>query len=227
MVPPSRFGMLYRISKPVVGVFGTSSKQGKFTLQLKLREMFLGHGYNVGQLGTESNSILFGMDYVFPMGYNSSVYIQDEDVIRYLNCVINNMCEDGKDIIIVGSQSGTVTYDIGNIVQYNISQYNFLLGTQPDAVILCVNPYDDEEYIRRTINFIESSVNGCKVIAIVVFPMDISDGWSSLYGMKQILSDEKYRQLQYCLSNRFNIPIFKLGEGNNMSELFQTIVDYF
>lgn len=31
------FGKLYKFSKPVVGVFGTSSKQGKFTLQLYMR----------------------------------------------------------------------------------------------------------------------------------------------------------------------------------------------
>ena len=40
-VPPNRMGKLYRISKPVFGFFGTSSQQGKFTLQLELRKMFL------------------------------------------------------------------------------------------------------------------------------------------------------------------------------------------
>ena len=144
-------------------------KAGKFTLQLKLREMFLSNGYNIGQLGTEPNSLLFGFDTVFPMGYNSSVKIKDEDCVNYLNNEINRMCEAEKDIIIVGSQSGTVTYDTGNLSQYNISQYNFLIGTQPDVVILCVNPYDEPDLIKRTIKFIESSVNKCKVIALVVF----------------------------------------------------------
>ncbi len=226
-VPPIRFGMLYRISKPVVGVFGTSSRQGKFTLQLKLREMFLKHGYNVGQLGTEPNSMLFGMDYVFPMGYNSSVYIQGVNVIRLLNGVINKMCENGKDIIIVGSQSGTVTYDVGNIAQYNISQYEFLLGTQPDAVVLCVNPYDEEDYIQRTIYFIESSTNGGKVIALVVFPMDISNNWLGFYNAKQKISDEKYKQLQGSLKKKFRIPVYKLGKKKDMSGLYHTIVEHF
>lgn len=48
-LPPTRLGMLHRISIPVVWVFGTSSKQGKFTLQLKLRELLTEAGYEVGQ----------------------------------------------------------------------------------------------------------------------------------------------------------------------------------
>lgn len=45
------FGKLYKISTPVLGVFGTSSKQGKFTLQLILRQLLLQNGYTVAQLG--------------------------------------------------------------------------------------------------------------------------------------------------------------------------------
>ena len=226
-VPPYRFGMLYRISKPVLGIFGTSPKQGKFTLQLKLREMFLSNGYNIGQLGTEPNSLLFGFDTVFPMGYNSSVKIKDEDCVNYLNNEINRMCEAEKDIIIVGSQSGTVTYDTGNLSQYNISQYNFLIGTQPDVVILCVNPYDEPDLIKRTIKFIESSVNKCKVIALVVFPMDIRDDWRGFYGEKEKLSDEKYIQVKNRLTRTTRKPVYKLGDDNDTADLYQRIINYF
>ena len=226
-VPPHRFGMLYRISKPVLGIFGTSPKQGKFTLQLKLREMFLSNGYNIGQLGTEPNSLLFGFDTVFPMGYNSSVKIKDEDCVNYLNNEINRMCEAEKDIIIVGSQSGTVTYDTGNLLQYNISQYNFLIGTQPDVVILCVNPYDEPDLIKRTIKFIESSVNKCKVIALVVFPMDIRDDWRGFYGEKEKLSDEKYIQVKNRLTRTTRKPVYELGDDNDTADLYQRIINYF
>ena len=59
-------------------------------------------------IGTEPSALLYGMDYVFPIGYNSSVYISGFDVIRYLNYIINILCEKGNDLILVGSQSGTV-----------------------------------------------------------------------------------------------------------------------
>lgn len=92
-LPPKRDGKLFRISKPVVGIYGTSSVQGKFTLQLELRKRFLDNGYVVGQIGTEPQAQLFGMDYAFPMGYNSSVYLDNHEMIQYLNNSINELCK--------------------------------------------------------------------------------------------------------------------------------------
>lgn len=124
-LPMNRYGMLYRISKPVIAVFGTSSKQGKFTLQLKLREMFLKNNYSVGQIGTEPSALLFGMEYVFPMGYGNSVYINSFNTILYLNSIINDLCLQNKDVIITGSQSGTIPYDTGNLQNFTINQTIF------------------------------------------------------------------------------------------------------
>ena len=47
IVPQNSFGKLYGILKPIVGVWGTSSCQGKFTLQLILKELFEKSGYNI------------------------------------------------------------------------------------------------------------------------------------------------------------------------------------
>jgi uncharacterized NAD-dependent epimerase/dehydratase family protein len=103
-------------------------------------------GYKVGQIGTEPNALLFGMDYVFPIGYNSAVDLSEEESIIYLNALIYELCEKENDLIIVGSQSGTVNYDVGNLSQFCLRQHSFLLGTQPDATVLCVNPFDEMEY---------------------------------------------------------------------------------
>ena len=219
------YGKLFRISKPVLGVFGTSSKQGKFTLQLKLRELLLQAGYNVGQIGTEPSSLLYGIDYCFPFGHNSSVSISGVESIKYLNSIINELCEK-NDIIIVGSQSGTIPYDYGNIIQFPMAQYDFLMGCQPDRVILCVNPYDEINYIFRTILFIESSVD-CKVIAVVVFPKTIKDDWTGIYGGKQMLSKKQYNMICEELFNKLNIPVFKLGDDSDMQILTDLVIDSF
>jgi uncharacterized NAD-dependent epimerase/dehydratase family protein len=225
-LPPNRFGMLYRILKPVVGVFGTSSRQGKFTLQLKLREILMRQGYNIGQIGTEPSALLYGMDYCFPMGYNATVHIKEFNTIRYLNYIINDLCMKEKDIILVGSQSGTIPYDTGNIAQFTVPQYNFLMGTQPDCVILCVNPFDEIEYVKRTVNFIESSVE-CNVVAIVVFPVDIKDDWTGIYGGKKELNENKYIKIKTNLFEKFNIPIFKLGAEDDINTLVDLITNFF
>lgn len=225
-LPPNYFGKLFRISRPVLGVFGTSSKQGKFTLQMKLRGLFQNDGYKVGQIGTEPSALLYGMDFVYPMGYNSSVKIKEYDAVRYLNSCINELCSEDSDIIIVGSQSGTVSYDIGNIVQFNIPQYNFLLGTQPEAVVLCINPYDDIDYIKRTINFIEVSVC-CKVLGLVVFPMNLKSIWKGIYGSKEKLTEEEFLELKDRLEKEIGIDVYNLGTETDIKILYNSIVDYF
>jgi uncharacterized NAD-dependent epimerase/dehydratase family protein len=224
-LPPNRFGKLYRIDKPVIGVYGTSSRQGKFTLQLLLRQKLRERGYTIGQIGTEPSACLYGMDYAYPMGYNNSVYIHGVDAIRYLNHLINRLCEKQCDIIITGSQSGTIPYDTGNLIQYNLRQYEFLMGTQPDAVFLCVNPFDDPIYIARTIKFIESSA-GCTVIALVVFPMDIKGGWSGIYGQKTPLTAENYHALKADLHKRFHVPVYKLGDASDVENLVNTLIGF-
>ena len=225
-LPPLRFGKLYRISKPVLGVFGTSSKQGKFTLQLILRKLLLNKGYQVGQLGTEPSSLLFNMDYVYPMGYNNTVYIKEFECIRYLNYIMNEMCIKNDDIILVGSQSGSVNYDTGNITMFNIPQYNFLMGTQPDKIVLCVNPYDETEYIKRTIKFLESSID-CQVIALVIFPLDIIDNWAGIYGRKKRLDDNSLKLLKEKNLLLYKIPSFILGKEDDMNQLVDCIINEF
>ena len=91
-------------------------------------------------------------------------------MVSYLNSAINSISQKNVDIIISGCQSGTVVNDFGNVNYYTFSQNEFLLGTLPDAVVLCVNSYDEPVYIKRTIQYIESCVEG-KVVALVLYPM--------------------------------------------------------
>ena len=225
-LPPNRFGMLYKVSKPVVGVFGTSSRQGKFSLQVQLRDHFTARGYKVGQIGTEPTSLLFGMDHVFPMGYGSTVYLSEYDSIRYLNNAVNGMCSEGADIIIVGCQSGSVSYDIGNMNQTNLAQYAFLCGTQPDAVVLCANPFDQPEYVKRTICFLEAAV-ACEVLAVVLFPVDMSIHPGIGFNRTNYLSDSAYEAKANELCRVTGKKIYRLGDKSDIGKLADQIEDYF
>jgi hypothetical protein len=49
---------LIGIQKPVLGVFGTSSKQGKFTLQLKLKQALTKNGVRINMLASEHHASL-------------------------------------------------------------------------------------------------------------------------------------------------------------------------
>lgn len=163
-------GKLRCIGVPVLGVFGTSSRQGKFTLQVQLRDYLKKEGIKIGQLGTEPTSPLFGFDETYPMGYESTVEVSGIGSIAALNYMMSNIEDKNPDIIIVGSQSQTIPQQTGNLSLYVLQQHEFILATEPDAVLLCVNIYDEDNYIERTINYIEAIVDA-RVIALVLFPM--------------------------------------------------------
>ncbi len=165
------FGKLYNYSKSILGIFGTSSKQGKFSLQLILRDYFIKNGYSIGQIGSEPSAYLFNMDYCIPLGQDSTLDSTGKQMIQHLNKVIHELCEKPVDLIMCGSQSGTITNDFGNIDNYPINQIFYLLSVNPDAVILCVNPFDSIMQIKRSIEFIESCTES-RVIALCMYPMD-------------------------------------------------------
>lgn len=167
VVPSYRFGKLRSPNIPIVGVFGTSSRQGKMTLQLKLREAFLKRNIKVHNLGSEPESALFSFEGVYAFGYGSLNTLNPMEVVTYVNELVYRSEFNECEILIVGSQSGTVPNQLKNLCMIPLEQYCFLLGSQPDSIILCVNAHDTVEYIERTMSFFKSVVNA-NVICMVV-----------------------------------------------------------
>lgn len=221
----SNFDKLFSIAAPILGIFGTSSHQGKYTLQLILRKMFLEEDYVVGQLGTEPTAALFEMDEMFHFGYDANVHVEHCEFIKMVNSSLNRIQKKLPDIILAGSQSNTIPYGITNLRYIPSAQIDFLLGLNPDRVILCVNPYDEVEYIRRTINMIEALAD-CKVIAFVLYPMNYKN--ESIFGMnKYKITITEAETIKIKLMENFHIPCYVLGEEIEMKKLFLTILDAF
>ena len=219
------FGKLYRQDKPVLGIFGTSSHQGKFTLQLKIRYNLIDKQYNICQIGTEPSSLLFGMDGIFINGYNSGEILKQYDVIAYLNRLIFDLSRQ-SDLIIVGGQSGLVLRDEGNLSNYFFKQIDYLFATLPDAVVLCVNTFDDFIIIERAIKFIESSVD-CKVIALSVYPFYFEDNdiyHQRLRHMSLELFRAKYKPI---FENNIGLPVFYPEDEMEIEHLCEMILNYF
>lgn len=221
-----RFGKLYEITCPVLGIFGTGSKQGKMTLQLILRKLFLSNGYRVGQIGSEPSSLLFGMDDVFPFGYNEKFSLNGTDLIEAVNDSLNRIQDKGVDLIIAGCQSGTVPYSLMNIRYATCRQLDFLFGLHPDRVVLCANLFDDLEYIDRTVRSIEALVP-CKVIAVVLFPMTFAGEYAMIGTPSrketQMKIDRKKKEIRQVCRR----PCFELGVASEMQELWQAIIHHF
>lgn len=220
-----QMGKLYQMSHPVIGVFGTTSQQGKFTIQLALRNEFQKRGYVVGQMGTEPTSLLFSLDACFPFGYQSNNTLPPEDFIMQLNWIIHkiDIRKPEVDVILVGSQSGTVPMMFNNIGQLPIKQLFFLMASMPDAVILCVNVFDDVVYIQRTILSIEN-LSDTKVIALALYPCLQSNSWDMMYDEKHKAFNVKKRMNE--LSAFFNIPVIEIGNEIEIEKLCNICIKY-
>ena len=224
-VPKQRYGRLYCSSVPVLGIFGTSPKQGKFTLQLKLRKGLSKVGYKVANIGTEPTSMLFGFEETYPIGFNSTVDISGENAILYLNQRMHCIEETNPDLIIVGSQSQSVSSGIESVGYMSIKQHELILGTCPDAYILLVNITDDKEYIHRTISFL-SSVTPARVIALVVSPLvyQIEGGYQTKI-LRYIEKEEMIQKL-HEMKKEFNIISLSLSDEEVIAKL-QSVIENF
>lgn len=225
----NKFGKLYKIERPVLSVFGTSSAQGKFTLQLQLRQTFLDHNYNLGQLGTEPTARLFGMNDCFPFGYNSPLRNGNVDNFEYIeivNSMLHKIDSTAPDIIMTGCQSNIAPILYSNLRNITLDQIAFLIGINPDAVVLCVNPYDHFDYIQRSIQTIEG-LSYAKVIAIALYPFTFESNWAILKGKRCKLSEEQVFAVRKKLENRFNLPVYEIGNSEDTKCLFKRCIDYF
>ncbi len=223
------FNGLPPVDVPVLAVMGTSSQQGKFTLQLALRRRLMQKGYKVGQTGTEHHSRLFGMDAAFPMGYASPLKLPFQHYIPYLDYKMREICQRTQpDIILTGSQSGTIPYHVQEHSTHCLSSLAFLLGVKPDACILVVNSIDAKEYIRDTIDGIRAV---CKVPTILLAMGDHEKHIRTAYGHSMITPKKMAQSQIDChlkkLQDSFCVPAIEILSETGQQRLVETVIQYF
>lgn len=220
-----QFGKMFAIRTPVLGVLGTSNQQGKFTLQLGLRKHFLRDGYRLCQLGSEPESLLFEMDEVFPFGFESNIKLDTRKYITYLNSCMSSMDQQNPNIIIVGSQAGTIPMQWDHIDNYPLDRICFLLGTLPDGVLLCVNYHDKISEIQRCILAIES-LSKSKVIACSLFPLGYCTEWDIVKGVKKLVDDVELQRVRDEIQEVTQRPCCILN-NKGIENLYQISLAFF
>ena len=219
-------GRLRQIGKPIVCIAGTSNKQGKFSLQLQLKSL-LEKQIKIGFLSTEPSGYLVGADAVFPMGYNSTINFDDgNNYISTVNCVLGQIEDKSIDLIITGLQSQTIPTQVCNLRDMVLYNHYFLLGVNPDAVILVVNVFDEIETIERTISYLESIIV-CDVISIVVFPVMRNFKWNTLGDLSYRYSDDEINHFKNKLTKHFNKKVFVLDDNKDIKNLSKICLKYF
>jgi uncharacterized NAD-dependent epimerase/dehydratase family protein len=221
----SNFGKVYKIKSPVVSIMGTSMQQGKFSLQLMLRRLLTKKGYKVAQLATEPSGELFGADYVYPFGYAGTAHETGSERIAVVNYMMHEIDINDPDIIINGSQSGTVPMIFENVANLYTSSIDFLLGVQPDAVILCVNIFDDILYIQRSINAIQG-IADTKVISLALYPMKYPNNWFYYRNKREKCEDEEIESFTKLVKDNVGIDVFVMNESG-YEDICNSIITFF
>ncbi len=202
---------LFSIGKAVVSVMGTSSQQGKFTLQMELRRFFENEGYKVGQWSSEPQGALLTSNQVFPTGYNSNISFSEKEVIGFINYQLHDIEKSNPDIILSGIQSYVLSDELYNMHSYPSLQSAIIAGLNPDAIVLIVNHFDARSYILRTINYLESWVKAKVVCVVLSFKNDIST-WSPTEVRQTELSALEINQYLLELSKLTQKPCFYINE---------------
>ncbi len=223
-VPYRNMNKLRKISMPVLGVFGTSQSQGKFTVQLELKRRLSKMGYRVGQLATEPSGYLFGAQHVYHFGYHAKINIGQIEVIALLNEMIWDIEKQGNDIAITGCQSATIHYDNSNIKDLSLQQQNFLFGVLPDFFVLCVNPHDDINYIKRTIQYLNAIDIG-KVYAIAIYPIKAEESMNGIQFRKRTLTHDEMCEFKKFIHEQCMLPAFEIGDERDMDSLCELVVE--
>ena len=112
-----------------------------------------------------------------------------------------------------------------SINDFTFLQTAFLWGTSPDIVVLCINPYDEISYILQTVKYIEAAVE-CKVAAVAVFPSDVQNIYAGIYGTQITLDEERFLQLKERIKAEAEIPVYWLGDMEQMNEMTDIILEY-
>lgn len=217
---------LYRFSTPSIAIMGTSPRQGKFTLQMEMLKYIKGLGYSVGHFCTEPTGWLLGSDVTFPIGFDSTIHLCGDDRIQAINGLMKDIERKQCDIIIIGSQSHTIPHNFGNLGFYPLSSLDLLLGCEPDVVILCINPYDEIEYINRTIGFIESYTNS-KVLALCMFPLKRQRIFSLHGNYTKTIEYQELLDIAYEYREQCNRQVFILGNKEEQNYLFEKCINFF
>lgn len=213
---------------PVIGIFGTGVSQGKFTVQLKLRELLRERGLRVNNFGTETHCELFGFESFCPLEMDSSIRFPREQIMRYIQGEIRRLEIDNKpDIVLVGGQSGVVPYSYAFPEdEYTLPTISVLMASIPHAYILCINFEDDIQFIKDTVNVMEGIGKG-KLIAIVSSKIRKKYSQNASKIKKEIVSENEYQTLRQVIYANLKVPLYDIASDKDANKLADCVINYF
>ncbi len=219
-----------KVHKPVMGIVGTNSQVGKFTFQLRLKEILGRAGYRVGWLSTEPQGELFGADAAFPYGYKSLVSVNLEKWLLLVHSMVKGIeIAVDPDIIISGHQAALTPFS-GQVAQnMNISSLCFMSALKADAVALVVSVSDTMALIERNLFAIKGSL-GIPVLMVVlteVMKETIILGTDRHMQKTKIVDIGLWEKKAKEIKERFHLPVVSMMREAHEQTILQMIETFY
>jgi uncharacterized NAD-dependent epimerase/dehydratase family protein len=213
---------------PILGIVGTSSAQGKFTLQLVLREGLRARGLEVGQVGTEHQSRLFGMDDAFAQGFANNVSLEPKAWAEYFDLRYRQIARDRRpDVILFGTQGGTIPYEAPRTRNAGFADGNLLLlrAARADSYILVVNHLDEFDFIRDTIDVLRIVGRGRTILLALSTRRRV---FIESFGRRRIAVEDAlpHEQAEHLrrLADHFGLPALSILDPDAPERLIDEVV---
>lgn len=148
------------------------------------------------------------------------------EAITYLNSLMHSIELKEPDLIIVGAQSQTIPTGNECLGCFPVAQHELILGSQPDAYILCVNCTDEINYIMNTMKYLQI-LTDAKIVSIVVFPLIYQNVEGVLTKVKAKMGEENLKNFIRILSGKVQTPVYSMDDEKLIEKIAKDITDFF
>ncbi|WP_051986377.1 TIGR04066 family peptide maturation system protein [Clostridium amazonitimonense] len=216
---------IFDINVPVIGVFGTTERTGKFDIQLALREKFMNQGYKVSQIGTRHYSEIMGF-HSFPKFMVSSSINESNKIMLFNHYVKNIELTEKPDIILIGVPGGVMPYNNNYTNKFGILAFEVCNAVQFDSVVMSTLYEDYDERYFTTMHESLKYKLGLEIDAFNITPLKgdfkILD-FTNRFGFLTLDSDfidDKIRKF-----NNLDFKIFNILNEKNKEDLAEYLID--
>lgn len=226
------FRHLPKIHTSVLACVGTGSKQGKFTNQIRIREVMSKNGYRVSQLSTEPQGVAVGSAFTFPFGHNANVEIKFRDWTSNIETILRGIQHyNNPDLIITGIQGGILPRAFNMDVSKAgaiLTPIQYLLGVRPDAIICTIHPTDSVDWVQQTIQTVKNYC-GSVCLFCTMSPVygELKTINNTLVKTSRILSKTEMSEIMDEFSVKLGLPVFDVMDSDNDLKILNCITGFF
>ncbi|APR82178.1 serine protease [Minicystis rosea] len=215
---------------PVLGVFGTSRAQGKFSLQIALKALLAKMGYRISHLATEPTGMLVGST-TLPTGYERGNDLGIEETSFLTHVLLTEMKNrERPDLLLVGGQSSVITLgaELYRFGLGSLATLGFAAAAQPDACILVCNPFDPKEHVLRCRAALEAVVQSPVIAAAFGDQVTEDYEWRGVRRRRQARLDEgALRDRLQGWEKTLGVPCGGVLSAEGQARLGRAVVDHF